>query len=268
MNHWNDNEQTLNRFREWLDETHAEADRLEAAAPDGGSIEPEAHRVGLYQVVEEFTALRHELKLETKSARNQHEQIDTMLSSLERAIAEFQSVKVKDADAVRDAARPMAERLVELDESLERGQKVIEDARRRVEETARGLRESLDAIYGSEPWWRRWACRRYYQNICEIWFRQTSERHHELFDSLLEGYGLIRNRLRRAFKEQKIQSIPTAGEMVDPHCMQVVEAVDDDGRPPGMVVEEVRRGYWWHGKVLRFAEVRAVKGLASETFDS
>ena len=42
--------------------------------------------------------------------------------------------------------------------------------------------------------------------------------------------------------------------------MTVVEVVDDPLRPPGLVVEEMRPGYYWKDKVIRFAEVRAVQG--------
>ena len=40
--------------------------------------------------------------------------------------------------------------------------------------------------------------------------------------------------------------------------MTVVEVVRDPSRRPGTVVEEVRPGYCWDGRVLRFAEVKAV----------
>ncbi len=39
--------------------------------------------------------------------------------------------------------------------------------------------------------------------------------------------------------------------------MTVVEVVEDPDRPPGHVVEEIRRGYTWQGRLLRYAEVRA-----------
>jgi molecular chaperone GrpE (heat shock protein) len=42
--------------------------------------------------------------------------------------------------------------------------------------------------------------------------------------------------------------------------MTVVEVVDDPLHPPGLVVDELRPGYYWKDKVLRFAEVRAVQG--------
>jgi molecular chaperone GrpE (heat shock protein) len=41
--------------------------------------------------------------------------------------------------------------------------------------------------------------------------------------------------------------------------MTVIEAVDDPAHAPGTVVEETRPGYTWKGKVLQYAEVRAVR---------
>jgi molecular chaperone GrpE (heat shock protein) len=42
--------------------------------------------------------------------------------------------------------------------------------------------------------------------------------------------------------------------------MTVVEVVDDPMLPPGLIVEQIRPGYYWKDKVIRFAEVRAVQG--------
>ncbi len=41
--------------------------------------------------------------------------------------------------------------------------------------------------------------------------------------------------------------------------MEVVEAVAESGRPAGEVIEEVRRGYLWKGRVFRYAQVRVAK---------
>jgi molecular chaperone GrpE len=41
--------------------------------------------------------------------------------------------------------------------------------------------------------------------------------------------------------------------------MEVVEVVADADRPPGTVVEEVRVGYTWRGKVFRFAQVKVAR---------
>jgi GrpE protein len=52
----------------------------------------------------------------------------------------------------------------------------------------------------------------------------------------------------------------------------VVELADAPDQPPHTVVEELRRGYTWRGRVLRLAEVRATRGRpdgnGSESIDS
>lgn len=48
-------------------------------------------------------------------------------------------------------------------------------------------------------------------------------------------------------------------ERFDPERMEVVEVVIDSGKPAGEVIEEVRRGYFWRGRVFRFAQVRVAK---------
>ena len=42
--------------------------------------------------------------------------------------------------------------------------------------------------------------------------------------------------------------------------MTVIEVVDEPRDRPGTVVKELRRGYTWRGRVIRFAEVQAVRG--------
>jgi molecular chaperone GrpE len=82
----------------------------------------------------------------------------------------------------------------------------------------------------------------------------------EIFDSLIEGYDLILGRLQRAMKKADLYRIECVGRQADPNLVTVVEVVDDPLRPPGLVVEQIRPGYFWKDKVIRFAEVRAVQG--------
>jgi len=79
----------------------------------------------------------------------------------------------------------------------------------------------------------------------------------ELFNSILEGYELIQNRLARAMKAERVEPIPAEGHPVDPERMIVLEIVEGSGRPAGTVVKELRRGYTWKGRLLRYAEVQA-----------
>ena len=43
--------------------------------------------------------------------------------------------------------------------------------------------------------------------------------------------------------------------------MIVIEVVEDPDRPPGTVVKELRSGYTWKGRLLRYAEVQAASAV-------
>jgi len=78
--------------------------------------------------------------------------------------------------------------------------------------------------------------------------------------SLLEGFDLIQNRVRKVLQSEAIEPIACLGCPVDPDRMIVIEVTDAPDWPPRTVIEELRRGYTWRGRVLRLAEVRAVRG--------
>ncbi len=61
---------------------------------------------------------------------------------------------------------------------------------------------------------------------------------------------------------EQIEPIPCEGRAVDPELMTVLELAQSQGQPAGTVTKELRRGYVWRGRVLRFAEVQAA-GAAS-----
>ena len=100
--------------------------------------------------------------------------------------------------------------------------------------------------------------RKYHNEVIEIVHRDGVTRH-ELFESFLEGYGLIQKRLARVMASEQVQPIPCEGMPVDPELMTVLEVVDLPDRRPGTVVKELRRGYTWRGRLIRYAEVQAVR---------
>jgi molecular chaperone GrpE len=259
MNDWPDHEQLLARYREWLDQTQAECDALDETHTDDQLL---GEQVGLYQLAEQLTALRHDVKLLTKATRGAEERNEATLTSMNAAIEQFRSVAPREEEVSKNAARPLVEAIVGLDESLVRGRQVIEQARRRVlqewnTELAE-VRDRLDELYRTQPWWRRALIGPWHRAARDAYSERSLEIGRNIFDSLLEGYNLIQDRLRRVMQEQSIIRMECVGRPADPHSMTVVEAVSDPSRLPGTVVEEIRPGYHWAGTVLRFAEVKAV----------
>ena len=259
MDDWPDQEEVLHRFRDWLDQTRSACANLEN---QGDADEFEVEPIGLLQLAERLTALRHDVKLLTKAARSGEERGEATLLSMQAAIEQFRSVEPQQETAADNAARPLILALVDLDESLVRGRRVIEQARQQVREGLHaeltGARDRLDQLYRTQPRWRRMLCRAWHEAARDVYSPRAIETAHGIFDSLLEGYGLIQNRLSRTMQEQSMIRMECVGNAADPNCMTVVETVSDPCRPPGTVVSEIRPGYYWRGKVVRFAEVKAV----------
>lgn len=254
-----DDEALLALFRDWLRQTRAEAEGLDEDRDlPPAEVGPE---VGLYRLVEEFTALRHEVKLQTKGSRGLEGQVNALLPALQQAVEQIRSVVPQEERAAQAAGRPLAEALADLDEALDRGRDEVEKARTRPAAPSPAIEADLQAIFASRPWFLRPWLRADQDRIRDLLRRKAEEAEARpgLFDALLEGYDLTRARLRRALESGQVRRIECNGLPVDPERMTVVEAVDAPGMEPGRVVDEVRRGYIWRGRVLRYAEVRAAR---------
>lgn len=254
-----DEEALLDRFRRWLKDARDEA----WEADDEPPRDRDDDGIGIYRLVEEFTALRHEVKLQTKGSRGLQEQADALLPALRQAIEQFRAVEPREAQAAWVAGKPLAEALADLDEALDRGRFEIEKAGPRLlDEPHAAIAEALDALHAGQSWFRRRRTRSYHEAVREVIREHGPAARRPLFDALLEGYGLIQARLHRSMNSEQLQRIETVGRPVDPSLMTVIEVVDDPGQRSVVVIDEVRRGYTWRGRVLRYAEVRASRSLA------
>lgn len=261
-------EDILDRFRQWLVTERSEALEYGAAAQESTPEHDGARDFGLIDLVEEFTALRHELKLQTKSGRGLLEQTETTIAAMKQAIDQFRAVERAEDQAVWSAGKPLAEALADLDEALERGRREIERAKQQIaEEAIRSLEAALNDVHRRRSWIRRRLLRTYHAEILDVVARAGLGQH-DLFDALLEGYGLIQNRLGRAMTSEKIDRTACEGKPVDPERMTVLEVLDDPSRPAGTVVKELRRGYTWRGRVIRYAEVLATRAARTTAHGS
>src|SRR5437763_1604580 len=82
--------------------------------------------------------------------------IHAAYAALRQAIEQFRAVEPKEAQAAWSAGKVLAEALGDLDESLDRGRREIEKARRRAEEeSAEALAEALAGRFRRRSWLRR-----------------------------------------------------------------------------------------------------------------
>lgn len=221
---------------------------------------PDLPTVGLIELIEAFTALRHETKLQTKGSRGLEDSVQSALHGLNSAIRQFESVQSREEEAAARATKPFAEALANLDEALSRGADAISASHR---QTARAipqqLRASLDRRFQAQSSWRQWLSRQWHATVLEICEAEVASALDETAARVMEGYELIQARLQRVMQEHHVARIECIGLPLDPARMTVVELLDDPTVEPETVLEEIRPGYTHQGRVIRFAEVRVAR---------
>ena len=201
----------LERFRHWLDSgSRRGSDAAEPAKT--GLATGESRQFGLIDLVAEFTALRQELKLQTKSTRGLQEQTESLLPPLQQAIEHFRSVAPREEQAAWTAGKPLAEGLATLDEALERARGELEKARER-SSTSRSseLEGDLEQLFKGQSWFRRRRFRSYHEQVVEVVDARRKGSTRRWFESLVEGFGLMQNRLRRVMQAESIERIECLG---------------------------------------------------------
>ena len=259
----NDDEALLNRLGQWLRETRVEASQFSQNGSSPINAAEAAPDVGLYRLVEEFTALRHEVKLQTRSSRALEDQAETLATSLRQAIDALRSIEPKEAQAAWSAGKALATILAELDDALDRGRQQTEKVVMQLAEETSGNAAALATdFHVSQSWFSRLLHGGYHRRLL-AWIDQAADplRRAALLEALLDGYRLIQKRLAQALAAEGILRIDAVGRPVDPEQMVVVDVVDSDELPGGVVYDELRRGYTWNGRVLRYAEVRATRAV-------
>jgi molecular chaperone GrpE len=263
-------EQVLADFRMWLAEIPSRA--AEFAATNGSpAVEPAAVPIDLSTLLGQFVALRHEVNLQTKAVRSQQEQntetlgeLTSTLEALEKAYEESLEGETKKKD---EALRPLLKTLVDVADALSL-------ARREIQRVQQAVQSSLDELIGLPESERvRVSAQKKRRRWWQIWYSpadpnpmppagpfdaaEGSARHvRQLLDSVVAGYTMSLQRIDRAMQEHGLEAMNCAGEPYDPERMEVMEAVTTSGRPAGEVLDEIRPGYLWNGRVFRFALVR------------
>lgn len=259
----------LDDFRAWLTALPATSDEATRA---------EEEIIDLHTLLAQFLAVRQEVNLQTRAVRAQQEQNAETLRQLTAALDTLRQSQARgeamQVQSLEDAIRPLVKTLVDLYDALALAGREMQ----RLHETVLPSLEQLAAAARPEAekppnpaaplsfWGRMFHSPApqpaepspAQQERARV-ARDSAERIRQLLSSLVEGYTMSLQRIERALQQHGLEAIPTAAQRFDPEQMEVVEAVGNSGRPSGEVVEEVRRGYLWKGRVFRYAQVRVAK---------
>jgi len=243
----------------------------------------------LNTLVGQFTALRHEVNLQTKAARSAVEQSGEALTRLGEAVEHFDDQGVRDEEL-----KPLLKAVVDVYDNLAIA---LRQAERQREAVERPLAEVAEGIVLSEPpkaldpglparapgFWKRLfgagtlvpadfavaVGRQMMSDWREAELKEIEGRQERVadaatlvrssLDGLIAGYQMSLARVDRVLSQFELEPISTEGETFDPELMEAVETVGDSDLATGEVVEEVRRGYLWREVVFRFAQVKVAR---------
>jgi molecular chaperone GrpE len=82
--------------------------------------------------------------------------------------------------------------------------------------------------------------------------------------ALLDGIGMTARLFRSALEKHAVKAIESVGKPFDPSIHQAVAQVESAG-PENLVVDEIQKGYFLEGRVLRPAMVRVSRHATDAT---
>lgn len=214
--------------------------------------------LGAVDIVEAFTALRHELKLQVRGGRELQQSLSERLQRIEERLAAQRAPQ--SSFSAPDDSRELAVAVAEIEESLHRA--VDTFARQTPAASARSnVLDRFDQAVLSASWAVRKFGRKLLSELRSI-VEQTagdSQAHRELLDLTHRGLELLLARVHRLMQQSEIERIDVLRKAFDAETMHAVDVTDAPSVPSNHVAEQLRPAYLWRGKILRYADVRLAK---------
>ena len=227
---------------------------------NGDLLKEDVPQFGALDIVEAFTAMRHEWRGQTKESLTLAAQIQaavTSIQSLESSLLESiaNTRAAGNISAGGDQIRPLVQIIVETDHQLSRAVAAIAQW-----ETNRRLKAEADAkavqsYFAGMNSLARWLARPLLIFVSEQ--RTVPESSAE--NPAITGLDLVMARLRRTMTEHGIERLDTEGKAFNAETMHAIGTVATSDCPSGHVAEQLSPAYRWQGRLLRFADVRLAK---------
>jgi molecular chaperone GrpE len=78
---------------------------------------------------------------------------------------------------------------------------------------------------------------------------------------VLRGVEMVMKKLERLLEREGVSPIEAVGRFFDPYLHEAVQRVESSEHPDGMILEELRRGYLYKGRLLRASLVKVAGNL-------
>jgi molecular chaperone GrpE len=220
---------------------------------------------GLIDVIESFTAMRHEWRTQALQCR----QLGQDLANASGGIVEIEQRLLGAAAQLRevaaratsdDTSRRLAETIAEIDLSVLRAVTAVN--RSSSGESPRidtvSLKSQIANDMQSLGLFGRWFCRSLLTKLeatCDRW----SETDDPQPDATRQGLQMLVDRVERLMADQQIERLESHGKTFDATTMNAIESVADNSVPRGTVVEQLAPAYTWQGRLIKYSQVRVAK---------
>jgi molecular chaperone GrpE len=250
------------------------SDQPAHATPDQPTqTAPEQATFGLVDVIEAFTAMRHEFRTQSTEDRKLAEQLAAAtgrIDQLEKKIQSSvdrnpQSLAVTSSNPADDLAsgilRRLCESLAEIDHHLSRtvetavqslGQGDQADGQR--DRAAEHFRQQIDHQLKRTGWCRRWFVLSWARQLQQS-FAPLPESASATTSATVSALQMLRERVARLVCDAGIERIDVTGKPFDGSLMNAVDSVASDNYPGGHVVLQHSPAYRWRQTIVRYAEV-------------
>lgn len=238
---------------------------LPAEPESAGQSEPE---FGLVDVIEAFTAMRHEWRTQSKESREFSGSLEATATQIVRleqrlaeAIAGLQETITQSASD--DVTRRLAETLADIDHHLSRAVEAVTNAEHAIMDgdlaSSADWKHLVDQQLQQQGTLRRLFVRSFAGNLkaaIEAQAQRSADEVARKIDSQRAGLQMLVDRVRRMLTDQGVERIDTAGQLFDAEIMHAIDTGESSNCSSGHVAKQYSPAYRWRGRLIRYAEVR------------
>jgi len=208
--------------------------------------------LGAVDIVEAFTSLRHEIKLQVRGGRELQQSFQESLQRLEQKLTAPPITATPSSES-----RKMAEAIADIEESLQRAIESI------VPKTVVAREESnifqqCDSVLSKAPWVARVFAGRWIAKIRStlVDSMEASKPVAAVQDASYKGLELLLARVHRLMKQFEIERVNVLHQAFDAETMNAVDMIHAPTVLSAHVAQQLRPLYLWRNSTLRCAEVR------------
>ncbi len=216
------------------------------------ALEPTFERLGAADIVEAFTILRHEIKLQVRGGRELQQSLQEGLQRLEQRIATPPAV----AESVPEN-RKMAEAIAEIEESLHRAIESIVQLPA-MAPSENNILHRYDQMVSRAPWIAKTFAGKWLEGLRAGLAQSISaaKQTEPTQDATYRGLDLLLARVHRLMKQCDIERVNVLHQPFDSETMNAIGLIADPSIPSTHVAQQLRPLYRWRNNTLRCAEVR------------